>query len=48
VVKDRQIVIASIMPCSITVDHRIMDGVVVENFLSGLQELLENPGLLSL
>ena len=48
VVRDRQIVIASIMPCSITVDHRIMDGVVVENFLSGLQELLESPGLLLL
>ncbi len=48
VVRDRQIVIASMMPCSITVDHRIMDGVVVENFLSGLQELLESPGLLLL
>lgn len=48
VVKAGQIVIASMMPCSITVDHRIIDGVIVENFLSRLQELLENPGLLLL
>lgn len=48
VVSEGKIVIAAIVPCSITVDHRIMDGVVVENFLSRLQELLENPGLLLL
>jgi pyruvate dehydrogenase E2 component (dihydrolipoamide acetyltransferase)/2-oxoglutarate dehydrogenase E2 component (dihydrolipoamide succinyltransferase) len=48
VVKDGQIVIAPIMPCSITVDHRIIDGVIVENFLGRLQELIENTGLLLL
>jgi pyruvate dehydrogenase E2 component (dihydrolipoamide acetyltransferase)/2-oxoglutarate dehydrogenase E2 component (dihydrolipoamide succinyltransferase) len=48
VVKDGQIVIAPIMPCSITVDHRIIDGVVVENFLGRLQELIENTDLLLL
>jgi len=48
VVKDGQIVIAPMMPCSITVDHRIIDGVIVENFLGRLQELIENTGLLLL
>jgi pyruvate dehydrogenase E2 component (dihydrolipoamide acetyltransferase)/2-oxoglutarate dehydrogenase E2 component (dihydrolipoamide succinyltransferase) len=48
VVKDGQIVIAPIMPCSITVDHRIIDGVIVENFLGRLQELMENTDLLLL
>jgi pyruvate dehydrogenase E2 component (dihydrolipoamide acetyltransferase)/2-oxoglutarate dehydrogenase E2 component (dihydrolipoamide succinyltransferase) len=48
VVKDGQIVIAPMMPCSITVDHRIIDGVIVENFLGRLQELIENPDLLLL
>ena len=48
VVRGGQIVIAPMMPCSITVDHRTIDGVVVENFLGRFQELLENPGLLLL
>lgn len=48
VVRKGQIAIASMMPCSITVDHRIIDGVVVENFLGRLQELIESPGLLLL
>jgi pyruvate dehydrogenase E2 component (dihydrolipoamide acetyltransferase)/2-oxoglutarate dehydrogenase E2 component (dihydrolipoamide succinyltransferase) len=48
VVKDGQIVIAPMMPCSITVDHRIIDGVIVENFLGRLQELIENTDLLLL
>jgi pyruvate dehydrogenase E2 component (dihydrolipoamide acetyltransferase)/2-oxoglutarate dehydrogenase E2 component (dihydrolipoamide succinyltransferase) len=48
VVKDGQIVIAPMMPCSITVDHRIIDGVIVENFLGKLQELIENTDLLLL
>jgi pyruvate dehydrogenase E2 component (dihydrolipoamide acetyltransferase) len=48
VVRGGQIVIAPMMPCSITVDHRIIDGVVAENFLSSFQEFLQNPGLLLL
>ncbi len=48
VVKNGQIVIAPMMPCSITVDHRIIDGVIVENFLGRLQELIENTDLLLL
>jgi pyruvate dehydrogenase E2 component (dihydrolipoamide acetyltransferase)/2-oxoglutarate dehydrogenase E2 component (dihydrolipoamide succinyltransferase) len=48
VVRSGQIVIAPMMPCSITVDHRIIDGVVVENFLGSFQEFLQNPGLLLL
>jgi pyruvate dehydrogenase E2 component (dihydrolipoamide acetyltransferase) len=48
VVKDGKIAIAPMMPCSITVDHRIIDGVIVENFLGRLQEFIENTDLLLL
>jgi len=48
VVKDGKIVVAPMMPCSITVDHRIIDGVIVENFFGRLQEFIENTDLLML
>jgi len=48
VVRNGQITIGKMMPCSVTVDHRIMDGVAVENFLGRIQELVENPSLLLL
>lgn len=48
VVKDGQILISPIMTYSLTYDHRIVDGVVAENFLFRLKEFLETPGLLLL
>jgi pyruvate dehydrogenase E2 component (dihydrolipoamide acetyltransferase) len=48
VVRDSQIVIAPIMPFSLTYDHRVIDGAAAENFLARLRELLETPGLLLL
>lgn len=48
VVKDGQILISPIMTYSLTYDHRIIDGVVAENFLYRLKEFLEAPGLLLL
>jgi len=46
VVRDGQIVIAPVMPFSLTFDHRIVDGAVAENFLARLRELLGTPCLL--
>ena len=46
VVKHGQIVIASMMPYSLTFDHRVINGFGAEQFLSRLKELVENPGLL--
>jgi pyruvate dehydrogenase E2 component (dihydrolipoamide acetyltransferase)/2-oxoglutarate dehydrogenase E2 component (dihydrolipoamide succinyltransferase) len=48
VVKNGQIVIASMMPYSLTVDHRVINGFGAEQFLSTLKELVETPGLLLL
>jgi pyruvate dehydrogenase E2 component (dihydrolipoamide acetyltransferase)/2-oxoglutarate dehydrogenase E2 component (dihydrolipoamide succinyltransferase) len=48
VVKNGQIVIASMMPYSLTIDHRVINGFGAEQFLSTLKELVETPGLLVL
>jgi pyruvate dehydrogenase E2 component (dihydrolipoamide acetyltransferase)/2-oxoglutarate dehydrogenase E2 component (dihydrolipoamide succinyltransferase) len=44
VVKNGQIVIASMMPYSLTVDHRVINGFGAEQFLARLKELVEAPG----
>jgi pyruvate dehydrogenase E2 component (dihydrolipoamide acetyltransferase) len=46
VVKDGQIVIASMMPYSLTFDHRVINGFGAEQFLARLKELVETPSLL--
>jgi pyruvate dehydrogenase E2 component (dihydrolipoamide acetyltransferase) len=43
VVKDGATVIRPIMKLSLTVDHRIIDGVVAAKFLSDLKSVIENP-----
>jgi pyruvate dehydrogenase E2 component (dihydrolipoamide acetyltransferase) len=41
-------VIASMMPYSLTIDHRVINGFGAEQFLASLKELVETPGLLLL
>jgi len=48
VVKNGQIVIASMMPYSLTIDHRVINGFGAEQFLASLKEMVETPGLLLL
>ena len=48
VVKNGQIVIAPMMPYSLTFDHRVINGFGAEQFLGGLKGLVETPGLLLL
>jgi pyruvate dehydrogenase E2 component (dihydrolipoamide acetyltransferase) len=48
VVRKGQIVIAHMMPYSLTFDHRVINGFGAEQFLARLKELVETPGLLSL
>ena len=48
VVKKGQIMIAPMMPYSLTFDHRVINGFGAEQFLAKLKELVENPGLLLL
>ena len=46
VVKNGQIVIASLMPYSLTIDHRVINGFGAEQFLASLKELVETPAVL--
>ncbi len=48
VVKNGQIVIAPMMPYSLTIDHRVINGFGAEQFLASLKELVETPGMLLL
>jgi pyruvate dehydrogenase E2 component (dihydrolipoamide acetyltransferase)/2-oxoglutarate dehydrogenase E2 component (dihydrolipoamide succinyltransferase) len=43
VVRNDEIVIAPILPYSLSHDHRVIDGAVAEAFLTILKDLLENP-----
>jgi len=48
VAKNGQIVIASMMPYSLTIDHRVINGFGAEQFLASLKEMLETQGVLLL
>lgn len=48
VVRDGQIVIGQIMKATVSVDHRVSDGVVGAEYLQELKRLLENPMLILL
>jgi pyruvate dehydrogenase E2 component (dihydrolipoamide acetyltransferase) len=43
VVKDDEVVIASILPYSLTHDHRLIDGAAAEYFLSVVKVIIEEP-----
>ena len=46
VVRDGQIVVRPIMTYSFTFDHRLIDGALAGQFMTGVTQLVENPGLL--
>jgi pyruvate dehydrogenase E2 component (dihydrolipoamide acetyltransferase) len=46
IVEDGKIVIANIMKLTVSVDHRIIDGVMAASFLQHVKEALETPALL--
>jgi pyruvate dehydrogenase E2 component (dihydrolipoamide acetyltransferase) len=43
VVVDGAVVIANIMTCTLSCDHRVVDGAVGAEFLQAFQSYLENP-----
>jgi pyruvate dehydrogenase E2 component (dihydrolipoamide acetyltransferase) len=46
IVKDGQIVVGSVMKATVSVDHRIIDGVMASTFLKHFKEALETPALM--
>ena len=43
VVKDGALSVATMMSCTLSVDHRVVDGAIGASFLSELRKLLEDP-----
>ena len=43
VAKDGQIVVATVMSVTLSVDHRVIDGALGAEFLKAIIENLENP-----
>ena len=48
IVRGDQIIIAPMLPYSLTHDHRITDGAAAERFLTILKDIVENPGVSAL
>lgn len=46
VVRDGQIVIRPMMSLTLSIDHRVLDGVVGANFLQSVKKYIENPTLM--
>jgi len=43
VVKDKALAIATVMTCTLSVDHRVVDGAVGAQFLAAFKKLIEDP-----
>jgi pyruvate dehydrogenase E2 component (dihydrolipoyllysine-residue acetyltransferase) len=43
VVKNGQLAVATVMSCTLSVDHRVVDGAIGAEFLSAFKKLIENP-----
>jgi pyruvate dehydrogenase E2 component (dihydrolipoamide acetyltransferase) len=43
VVKNSALAIATVMSCTLAVDHRVVDGAIGAEFLSAFRKLIENP-----
>jgi pyruvate dehydrogenase E2 component (dihydrolipoamide acetyltransferase) len=43
VVKNGQLAVATVMSCTLAVDHRVVDGAIGAEFLAAFKKLIENP-----
>ena len=48
VVKNGELAIATVMSCTLSCDHRVIDGAVGAQFLAAFKPLIENPSLMLL
>ena len=42
-VKDGALAIATVMTCTLSVDHRVIDGALAAEFMQALQGVIEDP-----
>ena len=42
-VKDGALAVATVMTCTLSVDHRVVDGAVGAEFLAAFKKLIEDP-----
>ena len=42
-VKDGELAIATVMSCTLSVDHRVVDGAIGAEFLAAFKALIEDP-----
>jgi len=43
VVRNGEIAVATVMSCTLSVDHRVVDGAVGAEFMATFKRLIENP-----
>ena len=43
IVKDGALAVATVMSCTLSVDHRVVDGAVGAEFLAVFKKLIEDP-----
>ena len=43
IIKDGAVAAATLMTCTLSVDHRVVDGAVGARFLSAFKRLIEDP-----
>jgi pyruvate dehydrogenase E2 component (dihydrolipoamide acetyltransferase) len=43
VVKDGQLAVATVMSCTLSVDHRVVDGAVGAEYMQQFKRIIENP-----
>ncbi len=42
-VRDGQVVVATVMTCTLSVDHRVIDGAIAAEWLAAFKSIVQDP-----